>query len=223
VGATPERTRDRTGFVFAPSDGRHGVTEWPPTSAPSVRIASANTWADMVGTGPEPALQRWSVRRVKAHTSAAGFRSTRILAGTGDPGTEGHGNCRRSGVVRDSDVLIARVPGKRAAVAFHVPTNPPKGRKSDAGAPAYASPREATLAWSSTPGRRGRPRQCPAAPPWSGAECSGSEPRRPPRPRSCRRRTAPTRHSLSGPHCWDHAQARLRRNAQRQHFRSTIY
>jgi hypothetical protein len=46
-----------------PSDGRHGATEWPPTSALSVRIASANTWADMVGTGPEAALQRWSVRR----------------------------------------------------------------------------------------------------------------------------------------------------------------
>jgi hypothetical protein len=96
-----------------PSDGWHGVTEWPPTSALSVRIASANTWADMVGAGPEPALQRWSVRRVKAHTSAAGFRCTRILAGTDDPGTEGHGNCRRSGTLRDSDVLIARVPGKR--------------------------------------------------------------------------------------------------------------
>jgi hypothetical protein len=140
-----------------PSDGRHGVTEWPPTSALSVRIASANTWADMVGTGPEPALQRWSVRRVKAHTSAAGFRCTRILAGTDDPGTEGHGNCRRSGTLRDSDVLIARVPGKRAAVAFHVPTNPPKGRKSDAGEPAYAirprgpAPWVVNVSWTAQP------------------------------------------------------------------------
>jgi hypothetical protein len=139
-----------------PSDGRHGVTGWPTTSALSVRIAGTTTG----GHGrhrPEPALQRWSVRRVKAHTSAAGFRCTRILAGTDDPGTEGHGNCRRSGTLRDSDVLIARVPGKRAAVAFHVPTNPPKGRKSDAGAAAYAirprgaAPWVVNVSWTAQP------------------------------------------------------------------------
>jgi hypothetical protein len=71
-----------------PSDGRHGVTGWPTTSALSVRIAGTTTG----GHGrhrPEPALQRWPVRRVKAHTSAAGLRCSHTLAGTDDPGTEG--------------------------------------------------------------------------------------------------------------------------------------